>query len=385
MTDPGGIDRLAHAKDPTMVDAGGAPLVAARAEGAWLWTTNGDRYVDWVMGHGAVLLGHGHPAVCAAVAAQLADGTIFPTHHALELEAAAAIHAAVPGAERVLFGKNGSDACTAAVRIARAATGRLGVLHSGYHGFHDWCAVLDPRARGLPPALAALIHTLPFGDSDALAAVLASDAHRIAALILEPTRTETPPAGYLQTAAALCRQHGVVLIFDEMVTGFRLARGGAQEHYGVRADLVCIGKALTNGMPLAAVCGAPALLEHATEIGYGMTMRGEALALAAAAASLRCYEREPVAAHVAAVGARMRDGFASLCAARGVDGQLAGEPSMLTLALPQGWSDRFLAVCRARGVLSRGHLLPSLAHGDEAIERTLAAFAAALDACCRAG
>jgi glutamate-1-semialdehyde aminotransferase len=372
--------------------AGGAyPLLAQRGLGARLWDTSGREYIDWMMGWGPVVLGYRHPAVEAAIAAQLAEGPLFSLTHPLEIEVGERVQAMVPCADGVAFGKNGSDVLALAVRIARAHTGRELVLHYGYHGFHDWFMAGVPQCEGMPAALRATIQRFPYGDLAALGALLDAHAGRVAALVMEPTNEIMPPPGYLAGVAELARRHGALLVFDEVVTGFRLARGGAQEAFGVEPDLACVGKALANGMPLSALCGRAEFLYTLPRVGYGLTYRGETLSLAAARAALDVIASEPVCEHLARVGEALRAGFAERARRAGVPAELIGPPARLSISL--GPAGRLSALAQTslilqemlkRGVLSHGVLLPSYAHGEEEIACTLDAFEAGLTALARA-
>ena len=371
--------------------AGGAyPLLAQRGQGARLWDTSGCEYIDWMMGWGPVVLGYRHPAVEAAIAAQLAEGPLFSLTHPLEIEVGERIQAMVPCADGVAFGKNGSDVLALAVRLARARTGRELVLHHGYHGFHDWFMAGVPQCEGMPLALRATIRGFPYGDLDALGALLDQNAGRVAAVVMEPAGDFLPPPGYLAGVAELARGHGALLVFDEVVTGFRLARGGAQEAFGVVPDLACVGKALANGMPLSALCGREEFLYTIPRVGYGLTYRGETLSLAAARAALDVIANEPVCEHLARVGEALRAGFAERAQRAGVPGGLIGPAARLTLSLwpterlsPLAQNSLLLQELLKRGVLSHGVFLPSYAHGDEEVERTLDAFDAGLAAVAR--
>ncbi|MBI5852372.1 MAG: aminotransferase class III-fold pyridoxal phosphate-dependent enzyme [Planctomycetes bacterium] len=366
--------------EPFGRDDHGEPLVAERCEGACLVTTDGRRFVDWLMGFGSALLGYRHPEVEDAIEEQLGRGALMSLPHRLEVEVAERLVAMIPCATKVAFGKNGSDVTTAAVRVARAVTGRDGVLTCGYHGFHDWFAASNATAQGIPAPLRSLVHPVPYDDLPTLRAVLAEHGSRIAALVMEPTRTALPSPGYLAGVRALTREYGVVLVFDEMVTGFRLARGGAQQHFGVTPDLACVGKALSNGLPLAALVGPAEWIDVVPRVAYGMTARGEPLAFAAARATLAVHARIDVADHVRRIGEALRDGFTALAVRHGVDARLGGPAAILTLVAPEPFRERFLAGCRARLVLTNGHLLPSLAHGEAELEATLAVFDVAMRA-----
>lgn len=372
---------LGHGLHRAALDERGLPCIVERAEGATLFAADGRRWTDWVMAWGAALLGYRHPEVEAAVRAQLGRGTLMSLPHRLEVEVAERLLALLGWGDKVVFGKNGSDVTLAAVRVARVVTGRDGILTCGYHGFHDWFQASNAAVEGVPAALRALVHAVPFDDVATLRGILDQHGARIAALILEPTRTALPSAGWLAAVRALTREHGVLLVFDEMVTGFRIARGGAMAAFGVRPDLACFGKALANGLPLAALVGPAALIDVAPRVGCGMTARGEPLAFAAARAALDVYAQHDVAGHVRGVGEALRGGVAAIAERSGRRIALTGHPALLTFDLPDAQRAGFLAGCLRRGVHSNGHLLPSLAHGAAEVTASLAAFEAAWDAC----
>jgi len=265
------------------------------------------------------------------------------------------------------------------------------VLVHGYHGFHDWYQASLPERAGIPAALRATVEPFAWDDLDALAARFAAVGDTIAAVVMEPASHELPPPGWLEGIRALCTRHGALLVFDEVVTALRLAHGGAQEAFGVRADLVCLGKSLANGMPLSALCGPAAILRDITRVGYGLTFRGETLSLAAAHATLDVLARERGHEHLAAIGARLQDGFAARAANAGVDAALRGFPARTSLEFagrgrltPLGLQTLFIHSCLGEGVLTNGSFLPSLAHGEEEVARTLAAFDVGLAAVARA-
>src|SRR5437763_1516910 len=237
-------------KSPTQFVQGVTPIYLQRGKGSHVWDVDGNEYVDYPMALGPVLLGYAEPVVDDAIRRQLADGITATLMHPLEVEVAERIVALCPGVEAVRFGKSGSDAVSAAVRAARAYTGRDRVLVSGYHGWHDWYIATTTRNRGVPEIVSGLVGTFPFDDLDALEQGLRGD--NVAAVILEPSGATVPSPGFLQGAVDLSRRHGAVSVFDEIITGFRVAPGGARERYGVVPDLSCYGKALGNGMPISA-------------------------------------------------------------------------------------------------------------------------------------
>lgn len=302
---PGATQTLA--KGPGQHVRGVAPKFLARGRGAIVWDVDGNEYLDFTMGVGPLILGYADPAVDAAIRAQLDDGITFSLVHPLEVEVAELVSQLVPGAEMVRFAKNGCDVTTAAVRVARAFTGRRKVLCCGYHGWHDWYIAVTDRGRGVPPETAALTNTFAYNDLASVEAALDSDT---ACVILEPTTFEPPRGEFLQALRALCTARGALLVFDEMWTGFRLALGGAQERFGVTADLACFSKAVANGMPLSLLTGrADVMRLFEREVFFYSTFGGEALSLAAARATLGEARRRGVPAALDALGAELREGY----------------------------------------------------------------------------
>ena len=364
------------------------PEVAESAEGYEVVDASGRRFIDWTCAWGPVLLGYRHPAVEAAIKEQLEAGPLLPLMHRVELEVAAMLVNMIPCAEMVAFGKNGSDVTTAAIRLARASTGRELVLQWGFHGFHDWytCQYRTKYAKGIPTVLRAFIHSFEYNDLESLEWLFQRYPDEVAAVIMEPVNDVLPEPGYLESVRDLTHRNGALLIFDEVVTGFRMANGGAQEHFGVVPDLACFGKAVANGMPLAAIVGRRQYMKHLPDVAWGMTYRGETLSLAAARAVLQTLEQEPVIEHLAATGSRVRDGFQRACEERGIRAELAGPPARMGFVFhpnggiaPEEQHTYFLRQCASNGVLTNGMILPSYAHDAEAIERTLEAFSRSLD------
>ena len=360
------------------------PRFAVSATGCELTDSAGRTFVDWVGGGGPVLLGYRHPAVEEAVRAQLDAGPTLTLMHPVEVEVATLLKEMVPCAEMATFGKNGSDALAGAIRVARAVTGREVIFQHGVHGFHEWFTCIQPGVLGIPKVLRALVEPFPYNDLDALAAQFERHRGEVAAIVMEPMAFELPHSGYLEGLIELAHSHGALVVFDEMVTGLRLANGGAQELFGVTPDLACFGKALANGMPLSALLGPREYMELLPKVAYGMTFRGETLSLAAARAVLQTLREEPVAPHVARVGAELHSGFEQACADAGVRARLLGHESRMAFAFEHdagveaGQAQAlFLEQCARDGILTNGSLMPSLAHDDGAVARTLAAFTAA--------
>jgi glutamate-1-semialdehyde 2,1-aminomutase len=302
---PAGTQTLA--KGPGQFVRGVAPKYLARGQGAHVWDVDGNEYLDFSMAVGPLSLGYCYPAVDEAIRVQLADGITFSLMHPLEVEVAELVREVVPGADCVRYSKTGADVTSAAVRLARAFTGREKVLCCGYHGWHDWFIATTDRAAGIPAATRELTFTIPYND---LEAALASIDAETACVILEPVTFEAPKPGYLEGLRGACDAAGALLVFDEMWTGFRLAVGGAQQRFGVRADLACFSKAIANGMPLGVLTGrreVMSLLER--DVFFFTTFGGEALSLAAAKATIQEIRAKDVPAHLARLGRRLKDGY----------------------------------------------------------------------------
>ncbi len=301
---------------------GAAPLFLDRGDGAVVWDVDGNRYIDFVLGLLPVVLGYRDPDVDAAIHAQLDKGISFSLATALEAELAERLVALIPCAEMVRFGKSGSDATSAAIRLARAHTGRDRVAICGYHGWHDWYIGTTARNLGVPQAVRDLSATFPYNDADGLAGLLSRAPDGFAAVILEPVGLEAPKPGFLESVRALCDRYGVVLVFDEIVTGFRIHLGGAQAHYGVTPDLASFGKAMGNGMPISAVVGRRDIMMRMNDIFFSGTFGGEALSLAASIATIDKLKANDGPARFAALGARIKGDVATLIARHGLGGEL---------------------------------------------------------------
>lgn len=361
-------------------EAGVFPQFIAKAKGCRVVDTAGHVYVDWLVGFGSALLGYGRPEIEEAIRKQLAAAPTLSMPNALEVEVAERIIELVPCAEMVGFGKNGSDAVTAAVRLARAATGRDIVLQFGYHGFHDWFAASDRAIRGIPASSGGLVHSFPYNDLTALEALFDLHRGKVAAVVMEPFRAELPKDGFLEKVRDLAHSNGALLVFDEMVTGFRVARGGAQELTGVMPDLACYGKALANGMPLSAFVGPRKLLRDADSVGVDMACRGETLSLASARTALELYAEEPIAERAAEAGRRVAAGIEEAAAREKIPLRLVGHPARLELAFEDcgrltkaAALGLFVQQCLERGVITNGSILPTAAHDNEAIDVTIRA------------
>jgi glutamate-1-semialdehyde 2,1-aminomutase len=397
-------------------------FVVDRGQGSRLWDTRGRAYIDYVLGSGPLLLGHAHPAVVAAVRAQVARGSTFQWLSEPTIRLAELVCAAVPCAEKVRFVSTGTEATMLAIRMARVFTGREKVLkfEGGWHGIHDYAMVGNwalsqapyPSARpdigGIPKGTVESVLVAPFNDLATTEETLALHGPDIAAIIVEPLqRALRPRPGFLQGLREASRRHGIVLIFDEVVTGFRLAWGGAQEFYRVTPDLATYGKALSCGFSLAAICGRADIMETANPARKGTldyallsgTLSGNPLACAAGLAALEELRRPGVYARLAHLGKRLREGLAAVARRRGVPMQALGEgpiaqPIFIDRAEPVETERHMRAADGARAsrlglelirrgifVTPGGKMYLSLTHSDQDIEATLEAFDQALGAC----
>jgi glutamate-1-semialdehyde aminotransferase len=367
-------------KSPTQFVQGVSPIFLERALGAHVWDVDGNEYIDYPMALGPVLLGYRDPRVNAAVRAQLEAGITFTLMHPLEVEVAERIVAMCPGVEAVRFGKTGSDAVSGAVRAARAITGRDHVVALGYHGWHDWYIGATTRDLGVPDAVQELTRVASFGDLDALAEVFRTLPDSIAAVVLEPAGVEVPAPGYLQAVVDLAHDRGALVVFDEIITGFRVAPGGARERYGVNPDLSCYGKALGNGMPISAVAGDWDTMRVFEQIFFSGTHGGETLSLAAAATVLDVIADGTVLKAMEERGLQLRDGIAALIDRHGANGRVrvSGEPHRSVVSFSgadhlvvKSWVQQCLI---EQGVLFNGSMFVCEKHDDEDVDRTLRAF-----------
>jgi len=281
-------------KSRTQYPVGISPLYIAKGRGAYVWDIDGNRYIDLVNSLASITLGYANRIVNKAVRKQLRLGSSFSLPGILEAEVAELIVQMVPSAEMVRFGKNGTDATSAAIRLARAYTGRDHIVVCGYHGWQDWYIGSTTRNKGVPEAVSNLTHKFVYNDIHSLRNVLASQSGKVAAVIMEPMATEWPNQGFLEEVRTEVTNAGAILIFDETITGFRFSKGGAQELFGVMPDLSTFGKGLANGFPLSAVVGRREIMMEMEEIFFSGTFGGELLSLAAAKAVLNLQLQQDI-------------------------------------------------------------------------------------------
>jgi glutamate-1-semialdehyde 2,1-aminomutase len=281
-------------KSKTQWPMGVSPYFMERAKGSKTYDIDGNEYIDLINGLCSITLGHCDEDVNVAVSAQLEKGVIFSMPHRLEKEVAQKIVEMVPSAEMVRFGKNGSDATSGAIRVARAYTKRDRVAVCGYHGWQDWYIGSTARWLGVPQRTRDITHTFAYNDIESLNEILNNYKDEFAAVIMEPMNVEFPKDNFLHKVKELAHQHGALFIFDETITGFRFSNGGAQELFGVTPDLSTFGKGLANGYAVSAVAGAEKYMRLMEEIFFSFTFGGECLSLAAALATMTKLQTQPV-------------------------------------------------------------------------------------------
>ena len=370
-------------KSVTQYPRGVSPYFVKRAEGSHIWDVDGNEYIDFVNGLLSVMLGYSDPDVNRAVQEQIADGVLFTLPHTLEVEVAEKVIEMVPSAEKVRFGKNGSDATAGAIRIARAFTGRDRVAVCGYHGWQDWYVGSTARNLGVPRATQELTHVFAYNDLESLAMLLREHPGEFAAVILEPMNAAAPNEGFLEGLRDLTREQGVVLVFDEIITGFRFANGGAQELFNVTPDLTTLGKGMANGSPLSVVTGRADIMQLMEEVFFSFTAGGETLSLVAALATMRKVQTEPVVETLRLRGQQVLDGCRDLIEKHGVGHILetTGHPAWNFLVIKDAdsyslWETKtlFMQEIQARGILCLGTHNMSYAHGEAEVDRLLQVY-----------
>jgi glutamate-1-semialdehyde-2,1-aminomutase len=299
---------------------GAAPAFIDRAVGSHAWDLDGNEYIDYILALGPITVGYADPVVNQAITRQLEKGIVFSLSTTLEVELTEKLVEIIPCAEMIRFVKNGSDATTAAVRLARAFSGKDLILSCGYHGMQDWSIGGSENNLGVPKAVQALLKTFPYNDVPALTALLEQYRGQVAAIVMEPVRTTEPDPDYLQKVRQLANDFGVLLIFDEVVTGFRMALGGAQEYYKVTPDLAALGKGMANGMPLSAVVGRADIMKLIDEGAFvSLTFGGETLSLAAGLATISELEKRNAFEHFRMLGDKLYEACNDLIKRHGLE------------------------------------------------------------------
>src|ERR1700743_2320753 len=368
------------AKGPGQFTKGVAPKYLVKGKGSHVWDVDGNEYIDFNAAIGPVSLGYAYPVVDQAIKTQLEDGITFSLMHPLEVEVAELIQQIIPNAEAVKFSKTGADVCSAAIRVARAFTGRDKVFCCGYHGWHDWYIGITSRNAGIPGAIQDMTYTFEYNDIESIKAAL---DETVAAVILEPFIFEAPKPGFLQQLGEVCRENGTLLIFDEMWTGFRIALGGAQEYFDVKADLAVFSKACANGMPIALLTGRADVMElFNSEVFSYTTFGGEALSLAACIATINELIDKDVPQYLDEKGALLKDGYNQLAIEMGMDKYtrcIGFNCRTMVTFTPEAGNGLELKTLMQQEMIKRGVLWAGFhnmcyGHLDEDIQYTLSSF-----------
>ena len=387
-------------------------FVVREARGAYLWDVSGRRYLDYLLGSGPMVLGHAHPAVIAAVERQLARGTTYMLVNEPIIELAEELVRAVPCAEQARFTSTGTEATFFALRAARAYRGREKILkfEGGFHGMHDYALMSvaprtpkafpapTPDSAGIPHAIQGEVLIAPYNDLPTTEALIDQYHEELAAVIMEPyQRVIVPAPGFLQGVRAATRRYGVPLVFDEIVTGFRLAYGGAQEYYGVVPDIAALGKVIAGGFPLGAVVGPREIMRHFDPslegtpeyVAQAGTLNGNPVAAVAGLATLAELRKAGTYERLHRTGARLRDALADSARRHGLAAQVSGEPPVFdiiftdqpivdyraTLTADRTRIRRFNEECLRRGVVKAvNKIYVSLAHSDSDVAETAGVF-----------
>lgn len=374
-------------KGPTQFVDGVAPKYIRRGKGCHVWDVDGNEYIDYGMGLRPLVLGYSYPAVDEAITEQLKEGITFTLMHPLEVELSELLIKIIPCAEMVRFGKNGSDVTSAAIRLARAYTGRDKILCCGYHGWQDWYAATTERNRGIPKAVRKLSFSFPYNDTESLERLFAENKGQVAAVIMEPVGVEPPVDNFLERVKKLANENSAVLIFDEIITGFRFALGGAQEYFGVIPDLATFGKGMANGMPLSALVGRREIMKELESVFFSLTFGGEVLSLAASVATIKEIKERNVIEHLWKQGRKLQDGYNQLAREMALENHtrcIGYAPSTLvTFREAQGkdslaLKSLFQQEAIKRGVLFTGYHSMSYAHSDDDIDKTLEVYGDAM-------
>ena len=367
-----------HSKAPREALRGTEPCFLQRGAGCRVWDVDGNEYIDFRCALGPVTLGYSIPEVDDAVVRQLADGVLFSYAHPLEVEVAERLVDIIPCAESVRFLKSGGEAMAATHRLARAFTGRDHILTCGYHGW------INSMGRpGVPEAIDSVYRALPWGDIAPYESTFADlGTDRIAAVSVSCDYADIELGRqFLADLRSLTERHGALLIFDEIVTGFRLARGGAQQYFDVTPDLAVFAKGMSNGVPLSTYLGRGDVMETVRDVVISSTFGGDTLGLAAAKAVIDIYQREDVIGTLWARGRQLHEGIAALADAHQVPVSVAGLPPVGQLELPSPEARLALeGECLQRGVILYTVLYPNFSHTESDIDAALIAIGEALAA-----
>ncbi len=377
---------------PELGAYGQAPIYFERSKNAHFRDVDGNEFIDTAMGVGPIILGYAYDKVDNAVKEQIDKGVLGSINNALEIDVAQVIVDMVPCAEMVKFCKSGGEADAIAVRIARGYTGKEKVLFCGYHGWHDWylaanlesASSLDQHLlpginpKGVPASLSGTCLPFEYNNLDQLNALLKANTEDVACIIMEPTRFKQPDKGFLEGVRQLADEHNCLLIFDEVITGFRIARGGAQEYFGVTPDLATFAKAIANGYPLAAVAGRREIMQSQADNFISSTYWSDCASLAAGLATLDEIRNMPVIETINKTGRTLVSHLKQMAQKYNLNVDVAGHGFDFTLifhygALSGKIMTLFIQEMVARGIYTNGVFYPCYTHTSEDVEKILSA------------
>lgn len=377
---------------------GVSPIYAQRASGSHFIDVDENEYIDWVNAVGAIILGHADEVVDGAVKEQIDRGSLYTLNSPLEIELAEELCKTIPSAQMVRYTKGGGEACAVAARIARGTSGRDKILICGYHGWHDWYQAanfgVDPDSGeypfagiepiGVPKGLAGSVVPFSYGNLEMLEGLLKEHAGDVAAIMMEPARSELPPTGYLEGVKALAEQYGVILIFDEVSCGWRQAIGGIQSVVGVTPHMTVVAKAMSNGYPMGAVVGSRAVMEPAARMFISSSYWSDNIGLVASLTTIRELKRRDSERQLRQIGEKLRAALNGALAEAGLPGKCAGifANPYIALDLPPGVDGRkvstlFVQEMARHGIHTYMSFKATLAHNDKDIAQTAAAAKAA--------
>lgn len=357
---------------------GAYPIYASHAQGAYLWDIDGNRYIDYTLGYGTVVLGHADPRVTDAVVQELKTGScLSPLWKPAQVELTSLLTSVIPEAEMAFLMKTGSDATSGALRLARIYTGRDKVVRWGYNGWHDWAT---PRPVGVPTSTRAETLEFCYNDIVSLQTVFEKYPDQIACVLMMPFEVEAPYSGFLQEVKALAHESGALFILDEMRSGFRMALGGAQSYFGIQADLATYSKSMSNGYPISAIVGRADILRGVGRTKMTATFFASSAEMVAAITTISILKETDAIPHIWAMGKMFQDGIRTIITELGISAQIIGYPPfpLIQFTMSDGTENEkakaiFYTETTRLGVLfhPNHHWYISAAHTEEDIEYTL--------------
>lgn len=370
-------------KSITQFPLGVSPYFVEKGKGSKVWDVDGNEYIDFINGLLSVSIGYANEEVNHVVKQQLDKGVSFSLSNTLEAEVSEKLVKLIPCAEMVRFGKNGTDATSAAVRLSRAHTGKDIILVCGYHGWQDWYIGSTSRNLGVPQGTQDLTKTFIYNDIESFDRVVDENKGNIAAVIMEPMNVAFPKAGFLEHIRSITAEDDIVMIFDETITGCRFSKGGAQELFNVTPDLATFGKGIGNGFPLSAVVGKKEIMSLMEDIFYSGTFAGETISLSAAKVVLDIIDREDVPSHLASIGEYLIDSVNGLISKHQLEGivSVVGHPSWSFLMFKDTENftsfdikTYFMQEMFKQGILSFGTHNLSFSHSKADIDMLMLAY-----------